>query len=63
MQVGKLTSYAPGNMGIEHVGLGYIKRRGAYKGDTVNVGYNITGTIIEVPYLARQHPPSKSSNT
>ncbi|KAF3435191.1 hypothetical protein FNV43_RR22278 [Rhamnella rubrinervis] len=62
-KVGKLTSYAPGKMGIEHVGLCYIKRQGAYKGDTVNVGDNITGTIIEVPYLARQHPPSKSSNS
>lgn len=60
--MGKLTSYAPGKMGTEHVGLGYIKRQGASKGDTVNIGDTVTGTVIEVPYLGRQHPPPRSSS-
>lgn len=62
--MGKLTSCVPGKMGSqEHFGLGYIKRQGASKGDTVIIGDSMTGTVIEVPYIARQEPPSKSSNS
>lgn len=64
MQVGKLTSCVPGKMGSQgHVGLGYIKRQAASKGDTVIIGDSVTGTVIEVPYIARQNPPSKSTNS
>ena len=60
MQVGKLTSYASGRKQIEHFGLGYIKRQAASEGDTVIVGDNINGRVVEVPFLAQQHPPSGS---
>ncbi|KAK3011326.1 hypothetical protein RJ639_011713 [Escallonia herrerae] len=56
-KVGKLTSYAAGRTGSEHFGLGYIKRQAASKGDTVIVGEDIIGTVVEVPYLARQRRP------
>ncbi|KAG5525876.1 hypothetical protein RHGRI_032239 [Rhododendron griersonianum] len=63
-KVGKLTSYAAGRNESEHFGLGYIKRKAASEGDTVNVGNNAVGTVVEVPFLARQCPlPSKSSNS
>ncbi|XP_058191788.1 putative transferase At1g60990, chloroplastic [Rhododendron vialii] len=63
-KVGKLTSYAAGRNESEHFGLGYIKRKAASEGDTVNVGDNAVGTVVEVPFLARQCPPlSKSSNS
>ncbi|KAH7835776.1 hypothetical protein Vadar_029754 [Vaccinium darrowii] len=63
-KVGKLTSYASGTNKSEHFGLGYIKRKAASKGDTVIVGDNVVGTVVEVPFLARQRPPpSKSSNS
>ncbi|KAI8024674.1 putative transferase [Camellia lanceoleosa] len=62
-KVGNLTSYAAGRNKSEHFGLGYIKRRAASEGDTVIVGDNIVGTVVEVPYLARQCPPSKSSTS
>ncbi|XP_015893725.2 putative transferase At1g60990, chloroplastic isoform X2 [Ziziphus jujuba] len=63
-KVGKLTSCVPGKMGSQgHVGLGYIKRQAASKGDTVIIGDSVTGTVIEVPYIARQNPPSKSTNS
>ncbi|XP_059433822.1 putative transferase At1g60990, chloroplastic [Corylus avellana] len=59
-KVGKVTSYASGRTESEHFGLGYIKRQAASKGDTVTVGDDITGTVVEVPFLARQSPPSRS---
>lgn len=59
--MGKLTSYACGRMESEHFGLGYIKRQAASNGNTVIVGDNIAGTVVEVPFLAWQSPPSKSS--
>lgn len=61
-QVGKLTSCVPGKKGSQFVGLGYIKRQAASKGDTLIVGDNVTGTVVEVPFLARQQPLSKSSS-
>ena len=61
LQVGKLTSYTGGNKGNEHFGLGYIKKKAASKGDTVVVGGNVSGTVVDVPYLARQHPLVLSS--
>lgn len=54
-KVGKLTSYTGGKSGDEHFGLGYIKKA-ASKGDTVVVGDNVSGTVVDVPYLARQQP-------
>lgn len=60
-KVGKLTSYACGRTESEHFGLGYIKRQAASNGNTVIVGDNIAGTVVEVPFLAWQSPPSKSS--
>ncbi|EXB97354.1 hypothetical protein L484_024217 [Morus notabilis] len=63
-KVGKLTSCVPGKKdGSQYVGLGYIKRQAASKGDTVIVGDNVTGTLVEVPFLARQQPVSKSSSS
>lgn len=61
VQVGKLTSYASGRKKSEHFGLGYIKRQAASEGDTVVVGDNINGMVVEVPFLAMQRPPSGSS--
>lgn len=61
MQVGKLTSYASGRKQCEHFGLGYIKKQAASEGDTVIVGDNISGTVVEVPFLSQQRPPSRSS--
>ena len=52
MQVGKLTSYAAGRNESEHFGLGYIKRKAASKGDTLIVGDDVVGTVVEVPFLA-----------
>ncbi|CAK9151145.1 unnamed protein product [Ilex paraguariensis] len=60
-KVGKLTSYASGRKKSEYFGLGYIKRQGASKGDTVIVGDNILGTVVEVPFLAQQCPPLTNS--
>ncbi|CAJ2677210.1 unnamed protein product [Trifolium pratense] len=62
-KVGKLTSYASGRNQSEHFGLGYIKRQGASEGDSVIVGDNINGTVVEVPFLSQQRPPSSSSNS
>ncbi|KAL9451468.1 hypothetical protein AB3S75_013100 [Citrus x aurantiifolia] len=64
-KVGKLTSYTLGTKESDHFGLGYIKRKDALGGDTVTVGDNIVGTVVEVPFLARQSPPllSKSSSS
>jgi hypothetical protein len=55
-----MTSYASGRTESEHFGLGYIKRQAASKGDTVTVGDDITGTVVEVPFLERQIPPARS---
>jgi glycine cleavage system aminomethyltransferase T len=63
MQVGKLTSYASGRNQSEHFGLGYIKRQGASEGDRVIVGDNISGTVVEVPFLSQQQPSSTTSNS
>ncbi|KAL1366016.1 hypothetical protein HN51_013930 [Arachis hypogaea] len=60
-KVGKLTSYASGRKQSEHYGLGYIKRQAASEGDTVVVGDNISGTVVEVPFLSQQRSPSGSS--
>ncbi|KAM7470357.1 hypothetical protein LguiA_008540 [Lonicera macranthoides] len=62
-KVGKLTSYAKGTKEIEHFGLGYIKKKAASKGDTVIVGADIAGTVMEVPYLARQQPLSMNAKS
>lgn len=64
-KVGKLTSYTLGRKESDHFGLGYIKRKDALGGDTVTVGDNIVGTVVEVPFLAWQSPPlpSKSSSS
>lgn len=59
--MGKLTSYAPGRKESEHFGLGYIKKKAASIGDTVIVGEDTTGMVVEVPFLARQQPLSNSS--
>jgi hypothetical protein len=63
VQAGKLTSYASGRNQSEHFGLGYIKRQGASEGDSVIVGDNISGTVVEVPFLSQQQPPSSTSNS
>ncbi|XP_044460935.1 putative transferase At1g60990, chloroplastic [Mangifera indica] len=59
-KVGKLTSYTSVRKESEHFGLGYIKKVVAL-GDTVIVGENIVGTVVEVPFLAQQRPPSKNT--
>ncbi|KAJ0077869.1 hypothetical protein Patl1_36855 [Pistacia atlantica] len=58
-KVGKLTSYTSGRKESDHFGLGYIKKQVAL-GDTVIVGENIVGTVVEVPFLSQQHPPMKN---
>lgn len=63
VQVGKLTSYASGRNQSEHFGLGYIKKQAASEGDSVIVGDNISGTVVEVPFLSQQRPLSGSSNS
>ena len=60
MQVGKLTSITAGKRASEPFGLGYIKRKAASKGDTVIVGGNVVGTVVEVPFLAQQRVLSKT---
>ncbi|KAL2343160.1 hypothetical protein Fmac_004445 [Flemingia macrophylla] len=57
-KVGKLTSYTSGRKQSEHFGLGYIKRQAVSEGDTVIIGDNIKGTVVEVPFLSHQRPPS-----
>ncbi|KAF5732130.1 Glycine cleavage T-protein family isoform 1 [Tripterygium wilfordii] len=61
-KVGKLTSYTSGRKDSEHFGLGYVKKQAATSGDTVVVGDNVMGKVVEVPFLARQCPPSKAQN-
>ncbi|KAM1135438.1 hypothetical protein ACFX2J_044271 [Malus domestica] len=62
-KVGKLTSCTSGKKESGYIGLGYIKRQSVSEGDTVIVGDAITGTVVEVPFLAGQRPPSKSSSS
>ena len=62
LQVGRLTSYTTGRKESDHFALGYIKRQAASGGDTVIVGENIIGTVVDVPFLSRQSPPIKNSN-
>ncbi|KAI3865423.1 hypothetical protein MKW92_018203 [Papaver armeniacum] len=59
-KVGKLTSYTTGGKESKHFGLGYIKRQGASAGDEVNVGEEVVGTVVDVPFLARQTPLTKA---
>lgn len=58
-----MTSYTGGKGGNEYFGLGYIKRKAASKGDKVVVGDDVIGTVVEVPYLARQQPLALSSKS
>ncbi|KAK9073928.1 hypothetical protein SSX86_006522 [Deinandra increscens subsp. villosa] len=60
-KVGKLTSYTAGKGVNEHFGLGYIKKKAASVGDTVIIGDNISGIVVDVPYLSRQRPPVLNS--
>ncbi|TQE06268.1 hypothetical protein C1H46_008117 [Malus baccata] len=62
-KVGKLTSCTSGKKESGYIGLGYIKRQSVSEGDTVIVGDAITGTVVEVPFLAGQRPPLKSSSS
>ncbi|XP_048134494.1 putative transferase At1g60990, chloroplastic isoform X2 [Rhodamnia argentea] len=61
-KVGKLTSCTsrrePG-----YFGLGYIKRQAASEGSTVLVGDDIVGRVMNLPYLAKQHPLGKKSGS
>lgn len=59
-QVGKMTSFTTGKRASQPLGLGYIKRKAASEGDCVIVGDDVEGTVVEVPFLARQIPPSQS---
>ncbi|KAL3620854.1 hypothetical protein CASFOL_035766 [Castilleja foliolosa] len=59
-KVGKLTSYTAGTKTSGPFGLGYIKRKTASEGDSVIVGDSIVGTLVEVPFLGNQYPPSKA---
>uniref|UniRef100_A0A2P2KN98 Fad oxidoreductase n=1 Tax=Rhizophora mucronata TaxID=61149 RepID=A0A2P2KN98_RHIMU len=59
-KVGKLTSCTSVRKGSEYYGLGYIKRRISSDSTTVIVGDNVIGTVVEAPFLARQHVPSNS---
>ncbi|KAK6253436.1 hypothetical protein QUC31_015156 [Theobroma cacao] len=61
-KVGKLTSYTTGRKESDHFALGYIKRQAASCGDTVVVGENILGTVVDVPFLSQQSPPTKKSS-
>ncbi|KAG8368791.1 hypothetical protein BUALT_Bualt15G0083500 [Buddleja alternifolia] len=58
-KVGKLTSFTAGTKSSKPFGLGYIKRRTASEGDSVTVGDSVVGTLVEVPFLREQLPPSK----
>ncbi|XP_009616449.1 putative transferase At1g60990, chloroplastic isoform X1 [Nicotiana tomentosiformis] len=57
-KVGKVTSFTTGIRASQPLGLGYIKRKAASEGDTVIIGDDVVGTVVEVPFLARQIPPS-----
>ncbi|KAK9096072.1 hypothetical protein Sjap_021569 [Stephania japonica] len=60
-KVGKLTSYAQGRKESDHFGLGYIKRQAAAAGSEVNIG-DVKGTVVDVPFLARQSPLTRVSS-
>lgn len=60
LQVGKLTSFTAGTKASGPFGLGYLKRRTASEGDSVTVGDSAIGTLVEVPFLKDQPPPSKA---
>ncbi|KAK9167505.1 hypothetical protein Scep_002696 [Stephania cephalantha] len=60
-KVGKLTSYAQGRKEYDHFGLGYIKRQAASAGSEVNIG-DVKGTVVDVPFLARQSPLTRVSS-
>lgn len=53
-----MTSFTKGIRASQPLGLGYIKRKAASEGDTVIIGDDVVGTVVEVPFLARQIPPS-----
>uniref|UniRef100_A0A7N0UED2 Aminomethyltransferase folate-binding domain-containing protein n=1 Tax=Kalanchoe fedtschenkoi TaxID=63787 RepID=A0A7N0UED2_KALFE len=57
-KAGMLTSYAPGMKEFKHVGLGYIKTKAASEGHTVTVGNNVSGEVVDVPFLMRQRRKS-----
>ncbi|KAL7157308.1 hypothetical protein ABFS83_02G069100 [Erythranthe nasuta] len=58
-KVGKLTSFTAGTKTSGPFGLGYVKRRAASEGDSVTAGDNVVGTLVELPFLRDQRPPSK----
>ncbi|KAK9162278.1 hypothetical protein Syun_003180 [Stephania yunnanensis] len=60
-KVGKLTSYAQGRKESDHFGLGYIKRQAASAGSVVHIG-DVKGTVVDVPFLARQSPLTRVSS-
>ncbi|OMO74259.1 hypothetical protein CCACVL1_16877 [Corchorus capsularis] len=62
-KVGKLTSYMTGRNESGHFALGYIKTKAASRGETVIVGENIIGTVVDVPFLSRQSPPVKKPSS
>ncbi|KAH0988677.1 hypothetical protein GBA52_000160 [Prunus armeniaca] len=61
--VGKLTSCTSGRKENGYFGLGYIKRQTVSEGDTVIVGDAVPGTVVEVPFLAGQRSPTRSSSS
>ncbi|XP_021619091.1 putative transferase At1g60990, chloroplastic isoform X2 [Manihot esculenta] len=62
-RVGRVTSYTSWIKGSGHCGLGYIKRNTVSEGSTVIIEDSIVGTVVDPPFLARQHPPSKSPSS
>ncbi|XP_043721983.1 putative transferase At1g60990, chloroplastic isoform X2 [Telopea speciosissima] len=58
-KIGKLTSCAAGRKDSEYVGLGYIKKNTVSAGDEVNIGETL-GIVVDVPFLARQTPLTRS---
>lgn len=63
VKVGRVTSYTSWIKGSGHCGLGYIKRNTVSEGSTVIIEDSIVGTVVDPPFLARQHPPSKSPSS
>ncbi|PHT41482.1 hypothetical protein CQW23_20336 [Capsicum baccatum] len=55
-KVGKVSS--TGKRASQPLGLGYIKRKAASEGECVIIGDDVEGTVVELPFLARQIPPS-----
>ncbi|PHT63710.1 hypothetical protein T459_32396 [Capsicum annuum] len=54
--VGKVSS--TGKRASQPLGLGYNKRKAASEGECVIIGDDVEGTVVELPFLARQIPPS-----